>query len=329
MGGGPQSYQALLCLVAGGLFATLARSSVLTFSASSSLPKTRAPLFPLQPPRYGLAIEPRASVSGHAIVGAAGVADAHSTKGVSSLSLFGCGAALFFTAAAARAARVAMHSQGQGGRYNLGQRFMPRAAKGAKKWAVFRKKKNYGSADARWVPRRYELYDLLEELDKSTPWYTVISEPEVPKEPVFDVPLDRRYPWADPFKVHPKKFKLESSKDRLEPLFGNFTTTNLPPIGRRQNYIERRGWPKYHYPPWLNRPLVGTGIRFDKAKFNKKDLAWSKDRRPPKWLLGGRARKALEREQREKKLLRKAEAADFDDDDVDDLEADLEALEAA
>merc|ERR1719401_2540022 len=194
--------------------------------------------------------------------------------------------------------------------------------------AVFRPKKRYGTAKARWVPRRYDLYDILEEMDKTTPWYTVISEPEVPKEPVMDVPLMERYPWAEPFKTHPKKIELESGDDRMEPLFGSFTTQNLPPLGRRQRYIERRGWPGYHYPPWLNRPLVGTGLRFKKAKYEKRDLVWSKDRRPPKWLLSGRNRKIYELEKKKKRLLRKSKAADFDDEDIDDMDADLDALEA-
>merc|ERR1719401_685183 len=201
--------------------------------------------------------------------------------------------------------------------------------------AVFRPKKRYGTAKARWVPRRYELYDILEEMDKNVPWYTVISEPEVPKEPVMDVPLMERYPWAEPFKTHPKKIELESGEDRLEPLFGSFTSQCLPPIGRRQNYIERRGWPKYNYPPWLNRPLVGTGIRFDKLKTRKidsrqKEFAWRKDRRPPIRLLGGAARRAVEKKIKKKSMQSgKKRMLSKKSDVVDDMDADLEALEKA
>lgn len=233
-----------------------------------------------------------------------------------SLMLSLCGAAVAMVAAE-RALRVGMRSQGQGGRANFGQQWMPKV-KGAKKMSVFRPKKNYGSAGARQVPRRYKLYDILEELDETVPWYTVISEPEEPMEPVFDVPLYKRYPWAKKLKVPKKKIKKEW-KSPMEPLFGSITGTQLPPTGRRQRYIERRGWPNVKYPVWLNKPLKGTEVFVDN------NMEWKKDRRPEPSQLRGKARQEAYAKLREK------EAAQGDLDDVtmegdDDLDAELDAL---
>merc|ERR1712032_535404 len=112
-----------------------------------------------------------------------------------------------------------------------------------------------------------------EELDEKVPWYTVVSEPEEPMEPVF----------------------------------GSITGTQLPPAGRRQNYIERRGWmQRKACPPWLNRPLIGTEVYVDN------DTPWKKDRRPK--LSSRKKRKELR--------------ADKDDDDIslDDMDAELDQL---
>lgn len=176
--------------------------------------------------------------------------------------------------------QVAMRSQAQGGRYNLWQTFMPKV-KGGKKMALFRPKKNYGSFPARQLPRRYPLYDILEHLDKKVPVYTIISEPEEPLRPVYDVPLKDRYPWAGKLnKVHWKKYKEEKSwKTGLEPLFGNIYTENLPPQGRRQTYVDRKGWhnfAKWKHPIWLNRAYPGMYI--PKEKMNA--IPFRKDRRP-------------------------------------------------
>lgn len=174
-----------------------------------------------------------------------------------------------------RGARLALRSQGQGGRFNVGQYYMPKL-KGAKKMAVLRKRKNYGTHGARKVPRRYPLYDKLEELDEKLPWYTVISEPEEPLDPVMDVPLLERYPWAGSLEKVPKEKQEKESRPAtgMEPYFGSFTKQNLPPLGRRQLYVFRRGWPRYNYPPWINRPLIGEGIKVIH------NLPFKKDRRP-------------------------------------------------
>jgi hypothetical protein len=156
------------------------------------------------------------------------------------------------------ASRIVMRSQGQGGRFNQGQGFFPKL-KGAKKLAVIRRRKEYGSSRARRLPTRYDIYDKLEEYDETLPWYTVLSEPAEPKPSIRDAPLLERYPWAEPFKTTEKKQEKEADADKaLEPLFGNFIYDIPPPMTRTQNYIERRGFPKYNYPPWINKPKYGT-----------------------------------------------------------------------
>lgn len=185
--------------------------------------------------------------------------------------------------------RVAMRSKGA---------FIPKV-KSARKMALFRPRKNYGTHGARKVPRRYELYDILEEIDEKIPTYTIISEPEEPLEPVMDVPLTERYPWAGPIDSVPEEKKeLEARvKTRLEPYFSNFTTQGLPPWGRRQQYVFRRGWPRYHYPPWINKPKVGDGVRLPGS------LPFLKDRRPKDWQLSD---KQLEKKYAERDAKRAA-----------------------
>lgn len=182
-----------------------------------------------------------------------------------------------FKCEARDSSRVVMHGQGQGGRnlYDDGVLGLPRL-KGAKKMSRMRKRKNYGSYGARQLPRRYPLYDILEELDETLPQYTIISEPEEPLEPVLHVPLNKRYPWAGKLeKVHPRKMKREHGRNpnRMEPLFGSWTGAGSPPRNRMQKYVLRRGFPSYNYPPWLNHP--GTpGWKIDP------DEPWRKHRGP-------------------------------------------------
>ena len=168
-----------------------------------------------------------------------------------------------------------MKSQGQGGRFNFGQPFFPQLKK-TKKRAMFRRRKNYGTRGAEKPPRRYPLYDILEELDTTTPAYTVVSEPEEPMMPVEGVPLIERYPWAGELKTPEAKQYMEdpSNEDRLEPYFGSITGANLPPLSREQKYVHRYGWPHYNYPPWLNRPKIGEGVQIPG------DTPWKKDRTP-------------------------------------------------
>jgi hypothetical protein len=200
-----------------------------------------------------------------------------------------------------------------------GASHMPKI-KGAKKMAMFRPRKNYGTHGARKVPRRYELYDILEEIDETIPTYTVISEPEEPLEPVKDVPLTERYPWAGPIdSVCEEKKELESSvSTRLEPYFSNFTREGLPPWGRRQQYVFRRGWPRYHYPPWINKPKVGDGVRLPGS------LPFLKDRRPAAWQLSDKQLAKREAERKAKRAERKAKRLAETQDEVDDALSDME-----
>lgn len=190
------------------------------------------------------------------------------------LSLCGAAAAAVAADLCLRGLRILMRSQGQGGKATIGQSWMP-TVKGAKKRALFRGRKNPGSHGARKVPRRYPLYDLLEEYDKTLPTYTVVWEPEEPMKAVEDVPLLERYPWANSLKkVNKKKQEMESGDDKMERLFGSYTRENLPPMSRRQKYVPRMGYPHYNYPPWINRPLAGTELQIPAA------TRWKKDRRP-------------------------------------------------
>merc|ERR1712032_678971 len=198
--------------------------------------------------------------------------------------------------------------------------------KGAKKLAGLRRRKEYGSKGARYVPTRYPVYDKLEEYDETLPWYTVISEPEDPQKSYRDAPLLNRYPWAEPFKTPEKKQEAEANPHKaLEPYFGNFIHDVPPPLTRTQLYIERRGFPTYQYPPWINKPKFGTKWPdvWKKLKKHKTgDLAFHKDRRSP-----------------EKKIQDKLEATEMlgegvmgkleapEDDGIDDLDDVLDALD--
>lgn len=215
-----------------------------------------------------------------AVATAARGTDRGSALGMADASALCIGVAVLAAAAAARK-RVAMRSQAQGGRFNFGQPFFPQL-KGTKKRSLYRLKKNYGTAPALAVPRRYPLYDILEELDETTPVYTVVEEPEEPMMPVEHVPITDRYPWADNLERLPrKKIDMEDSEseDRLEPYFGSITGANLPPLSREQKYVYRRGWANYNHPPWLNRPLIGEGCKVPG------DMKWKKDRTPEFWQL--------------------------------------------
>lgn len=184
--------------------------------------------------------------------------------------------------ASREASPVVMRSQGQQGRNVFGDRVLhgKPQVKAAKRAARWRSRKKYGSYTARQVPRRYPLYDILEELYDKVPTYSIVSEPEEPMKPVFKVPLTERYPWAgDLSKVNKKKQRKEHgmNEDRMEPLFGAFNGVNRPPMGRWEKYEKRMGHPTYNYPPWLNKPLIGHDIKVPG------DMKWSKHRHPEKW----------------------------------------------
>jgi hypothetical protein len=180
------------------------------------------------------------------------------------------------------ASKVAMRGR-QGGRFNLWQSFMPRI-KGAKMMAIFRPRKSPGSSKARQMPRRYELYDVLEEMTAKVPTYTIIEEPEEPILPVFDVGIKERYPWAGPLEnVNWRKIEEEENYyTAMEPLYGSSVHQNSAPSGRTQTYEQRRGYERASkFPMWLNIPVKGAEI--GKEKIN--NLQWQKDRRPRRWQL--------------------------------------------
>mmetsp|Transcript_9749 Transcript_9749/g.19515 ORF Transcript_9749/g.19515 Transcript_9749/m.19515 type:complete len:302 (-) Transcript_9749:101-1006(-) len=300
--GGRNVWRVTGCLLA-GLLLCISSAELTSFVAAQL--KVPAPSARLSGSAGSSALATELRVSSSSRAGGSGVA-----------ALLGlCGAAL--VAAVARGRRVAMYSQGQGGRANVGQYFMPKL-KGAKKMAVLRPRKNYGSHDARKVPRRYPLYDILEEIDEKVPWYTVVSEPEDVPAINRDAPILERYPFAGPLGGVPEeKQEIENnSETALEPFFGSWTDAP-PPIGRRQNYVARRGWPRYNHPPWINRPLIGEGVKVPG------NLPWSKDRRPkPENMTRAQLRK-----------YKKAQPAEITDEVIDELDDGLDdaldAMEAA
>jgi len=173
-----------------------------------------------------------------------------------------------------------MRSQGQGGRFNLWQRMMPKVKK-TKKLSITRPRKTPGSWKAARLPRRYPLYDILEDLDEKVPYWTIIEEPEEPLKPVYDVGIKQRYPWAEPLdRLTEEKIEQEKTWDSgMEPFFGNKVHTALPPLGLVQNFEMRKGTYLYRerakYPPWLNKPPYGLGVKAHKYK----EIQWTKDRR--------------------------------------------------
>jgi len=215
--------------------------------------------------------------------------------------------------AARQGSLIAMRSQGQAGRFNHGQLAMP-TVKGGKKMAVFRPRNNYGSHGARKVPIRYPLYDILEEIDEKIPAYTVVSEPEEFYKPDRDAPLTERYPWAGSLeKVPQQKQDLENGEDALEPLFGSIVYENLPPTGRSQNYVLRRGWPRYDHPPWINRPKWGTEVKVPHR------MKWKKDRRPEEWQLPRSLREQFKKPER-------LETTELEEEVLDEMEDALDAF---
>ncbi|CAE8640752.1 unnamed protein product [Polarella glacialis] len=215
--------------------------------------------------------------------------------------------------------RVAMQSQGQGGRNIYAKMTGCPRLKGAKKMAVLRPRKHYGSHGARKVPRRYPLYDILEEIDERIPTYTVLTEPEDPYAPREKVALVERYPWAGSLAgVNKKKQDMEHGEndERMEPLFGSWTGAGLPPTGRRQRYILHTGFPTYNLPPFLNRPLIGEGVKVTG------NMEWKKHRAPEPWQLTSKKRRELALKDKEDAKERLKEAMVVDDS----IDAALDAM---
>jgi len=172
----------------------------------------------------------------------------------------------------ARGARVLMRG-GQSGRFNYGQQNTGQL-KSTKKRHTLRPRKQFGSHSARKLPRRYELYDKLEEYDDTLPYYTILSEPDKPEEASENVPLSERYAWAGEVNMHPQK--LEENK-RLEPLYGSSVWQNLKPMTRRQKWEgqARKGhFQSHNYPKWAYEP-DWNGLRPNLPQ----DMEWESDRR--------------------------------------------------
>lgn len=212
--------------------------------------------------------------------------------------------------------RVAMHAS-----FNMGQPFMP-SLKGAKERRVMQRKKPFGTWDAVRQPRRWELWDILEEYDETWPGMTIISEPDEPMMPVEGADLQDRYPWAGKLDVK-KEFEEQEawdSEDRLEPMSQPMWKAP-PPLSRAQKWIYRRGWTGMSQPPWLNDFEVGYEVTVPG------DTLWKKFREPTPDQMGPKLRAEYEEMQRKKLTGGAAEAAD-DGEDGDDLDDALDAMGA-
>merc|ERR1712060_251713 len=98
------------------------------------------------------------------------------------------------------------------------------------------------------------------ELDDEIPHFTIVEEPDVIPQPLEEVGLLERNPWAGALGCIPEwKIEKESGPDQWEPLLASWTGKGRPPLGRRQRYIERRGFPTLNPPAWMNRPIGGWG----------------------------------------------------------------------
>lgn len=271
---------ALACVawVAAGLVCSSRYGSSYSNDGAASLVfVTGGQVSPLRPGQQG---HPLAVASGRPLL--KGVSAPLEEESQHSLLMGFCSSALVASVVALTCQRVlgvAMRSQGQGGRGNYGQFFMP-TIKGGRKMVLYRPRKNYGSHQARRLPRRYPLYDKLEEYDTTLPIYTVVSEPEEPLRPVEDVGLMKRYPWAGELKVgraNVKCRKEDNKYTRMEPYFANYVHEAPPPQGQEQLWVKRRGWPSYDMPPWINKPLVGTAPNIPKTEWfrsYRKPKAW-------------------------------------------------------
>lgn len=175
--------------------------------------------------------------------------------------------------------------------------------KGQKKWtyATMDSWVKEGSAKARQLPRRYPIYDILEELDETLPAWTIIDEPEEPLQPLEDVPLLERYPWAGELKrVHPQKQEREhgSEERRMMPLYGS-VMVDPNPKGRRQKYIERSMYKNQEinlHPRYLQRPRKGEKVEIDDKEH------WKRHRTPGIWQLEPKMREEIYRQQEEEHI---------------------------
>jgi len=207
------------------------------------------------------------------------------------------------------------------GRAILGAPYQPKIKNGRKiNIEIRRNLAQPHSSRARKVARRYPLYDILEEMDKTCPEYTIMSEPEEPLLPVEDVPLVERYPWAGSLEgVADWVKEREGSNDtKSEPLYRSLQQAP-PPQARLQSFIQRRGHLVKELrkgPEWMWRPMVGEEV------WVPHDKPFKKDRRPtPDELFGWAKRRALDA------LAEKGGKEDAEDDG--DMDAELDALSSS
>lgn len=95
------------------------------------------------------------------------------------------------------------------------------------------------------------MYELLE---KMPPEWEIMEEPEDPLNPVENVPLEERYPWAGAFvdKMHPARRREEEEKP-LRPWFGNYLGGFKVPSTRLEKMVDRKGYPRHGHlrsPQW-------------------------------------------------------------------------------
>lgn len=159
----------------------------------------------------------------------------------SGLSFAGAGVGMLVAfAAVSRGLRVAMGSGGQSGRFI----FLSRPhLKGIRRRSRLRKKRTPDTYATKRAPKRYMMYEILERMPAE---WEIIEEPEEPLDPVENVPLAERYPYAGPFvhKMHPQRIAQEE-EEPLRPFFGNYLGGYAVPKGRVENRIDRKGYPRH------------------------------------------------------------------------------------
>merc|ERR1711972_675572 len=125
-------------------------------------------------------------------------------------------------------------------------------------------------------------------------------------------PLKERYPWAGELKrVHPLKERIENDeKERMAPAFLPLSKAP-PPTGRRQRFIERRGYATFAHPPWLNQPEIGYEV------YVPHTMPFKKHRQPEPWQMGPKLKKQYYEEQAAKRLAAGETDVEEDEDDLD------------
>jgi len=245
-------------LAAGAVLAILGCSQLVAFASPTSL---KAPTPTRHVPRLSSSTQLQAGrVSGGAATplltsSKPGNSLTQGSSVLAAISLFGA------LALASRAKRVAMYGGAQQHRNTWGQLgHMPKMG-GAKRKHMMRRRKTYGSPDALHRPIRYLLYDIMEEIDQKIPSCTIVREPEEPKNPIPNVPLVKRYPWAPDFYCHSIKQWLEAYDKGvgLDPWWAPIWGAGGVPYGRHGDMMCRKGpYARITYPQWDKMPEKGT-----------------------------------------------------------------------